>query len=97
MRQLKRSMRHLLDRGPAFAPSWLRGMLVVALMASANVASAQGAAADDRPAEAVYKNIKALKGTPASQLNQSMHLIKGALGVDDQSIAAGSDINEMVF
>src|SRR5262249_33234169 len=42
-------------------------------------AAAQGAAADDRPAEAVYKNIKALKGTPASQLNQSMHLIKGAL------------------
>jgi photosynthetic reaction center cytochrome c subunit len=38
--------------------------------------------ADDRPAEQAYKNIKALKGTPANQLNQSMHLIKGALGVD---------------
>jgi len=41
-----------------------------------------GPAADERTAEQVYKNIKALKGTPASQLNQSMHLIKGALGVD---------------
>lgn len=37
---------------------------------------------EGKTAEQVYKNIKVLNGTPASELNASMHLIKGALGVD---------------
>src|SRR3954447_25897265 len=61
---------------------WSIAAAGVALALAPGRAAAQGAAADDRPAEQVYKNIKALKGTPANQLNQSMHLIKGALGVD---------------
>ena len=43
---------------------------------------AQGPPPPTTNGRAGYKNIKALKGTPANQLNQSMHLIKGALGVD---------------
>ena len=44
---------------------------------------ARGApASEDRTAEQVYKNIKALQGTPAGELSQSMHLMKGALGMD---------------
>jgi hypothetical protein len=35
-----------------------------------------------RTAERQYKNIKALTGTPANQLNLAMHGISGALGVD---------------
>ena len=60
------------------------GSVAGLLFAAAAVVSAQGAppSPDERTAEQVYKNIKALKGTPANQLNQSMHLIKGALGVD---------------
>jgi photosynthetic reaction center cytochrome c subunit len=48
------------------------------------LASAQGVspASEGKTAEQVYKNITALKGTPANELNQSMHLMKGALGVD---------------
>jgi hypothetical protein len=54
------------------------------VLAASWLVSAQGGApaSDVRTAEQVYKNIVALKGTPASQLNQSMHLMKGALGVD---------------
>jgi len=69
----------------SFRGRYQRGILsfAVLMLASPGLASAQGALpADERPAEQVYKNLKALKGTPASQLNQSMHLIKGALGVD---------------
>src|SRR5438876_8019478 len=60
------------------------GSVAGLVLAATLVASAQGAppSPDDRTAEQVYKNIKALKRTPANQLNQSMHLIKGALGVD---------------
>jgi photosynthetic reaction center cytochrome c subunit len=66
--------------------SFLRaiGSVVGLVVAATLVTAAQVAAPapDERTAEQQYKNIKALKGTPASQLNQSMHLIKGALGVD---------------
>jgi hypothetical protein len=53
------------------------------MLAAALLAHAQGAAAraDAKTAEQVYKNIKVLQGTPADQLIQSMHLIRGALGV----------------
>jgi len=60
------------------------GTVVGLVVVATALAYAQGTppAADERTAEQMYKNIKALKGTPANQLNQSMHLIKGALGVD---------------
>jgi photosynthetic reaction center cytochrome c subunit len=37
---------------------------------------------EGKTAEQVYKNIQALKGTPASELVPSMHVIKAALGVE---------------
>ena len=37
---------------------------------------------EGKTAEQVYKNIKVLTGTPANELNQSMHLMKGATGMD---------------
>ena len=37
---------------------------------------------EGKTAEQVYKNIKVLQGTPANELNQSMHLMKGATGMD---------------
>ena len=51
------------------------------------IAGALGVAAQQpsmagKTAEQVYKNIKVLKGTPADQLNLSMHLVEGELGVD---------------
>lgn len=48
------------------------------------LAHAQGGPqnAEVKTAEQVYKNIQALKGTPAGDLIQSMHLICAALGVD---------------
>ena len=63
-------------------------VLVFALGALGALASASPAAAQVSPAnegkkaEEVYKNIKALRGTPANELNQSMHLMKGAVGLD---------------
>jgi hypothetical protein len=57
--------------------------VVVALLAGAGLASAQVSPANEgKTAEQVYKNIKVLRGTPANELNQSMHLMKGALGMD---------------
>lgn len=63
------------------------GMVVVTValtLTAATLASQQAAvpSPDARTAEQVYKNITALKGTPANELNQSMHLMKGALGMD---------------
>src|SRR5262245_20569952 len=57
---------------------------VILVLGGAGLASAQAVstASEGRTAEQVYKNITALKGTPANELNQSMHLMKGALGVD---------------
>jgi len=37
---------------------------------------------EGKTAEQVYKNIKVLQGTPANELNQSMHLMKAATGMD---------------
>ena len=58
------------------------GAVLGLVVAGGWLVSAQGGATDDRTAEQVYKNIKALQGTPAGELNQSMHLMKGALGMD---------------
>ena len=57
---------------------------VAMVLTVAGLASARGVspASEGKTAEQVYKNITALKGTPANELNQSMHLMKGALGVD---------------
>ena len=54
------------------------------VLIAASLVSAQGVspASEGKTAEQVYKNIVALKGTPANELNQSMHLMKGAIGVD---------------
>ncbi len=52
------------------------------VMAVAGLVSAQGVSPEGKTAEQVYKNIKVLQGTPATELNQSMHLMKGALGMD---------------
>jgi hypothetical protein len=55
------------------------GLVLHALLASAQAGSSS---LEGRTAEQAYKNIEALRGTPADELNQSMHLMKGALGVD---------------
>jgi nitrate/TMAO reductase-like tetraheme cytochrome c subunit len=66
---MQRSVKCLAVVGMALAASWI---------ASAQVSPAN----DGKTAEQVYKNIKALQGTPANELNQSMHLMKGAVGLD---------------
>jgi photosynthetic reaction center cytochrome c subunit len=49
---------------------------------SSSTASADGdSASQEKPAEQVYRNIQALKGVPASQLEQVMALFTAALGV----------------
>jgi len=60
------------------------GVLGAAIvLAAPGLASAQVSPANEgKTAEQVYKNIKALQGTPANELNQSMHLMKGAVGLD---------------
>jgi hypothetical protein len=58
-------------------------MFVIVALACAVSAAAQVSPANEgKTAEQVYKNIKALTGTPANELNQSMHLMKGAVGLD---------------
>jgi len=53
------------------------------MLAGAASAPAQVSPANEgKTAEQVYKNIKVLQGTPANELNQSMHLMKGATGMD---------------
>ena len=56
------------------------GLVLTAVL----LAHTQGApvSTEGKTAEQVYKNIQVLKGTPADQLVQSMHLLRGALGVD---------------
>lgn len=60
------------------------GLLIGLVFASVLIVRAQGGPSpmDGKTAEQVYKNIKAMNGTPADQLIESMHLIRGALGVD---------------
>jgi hypothetical protein len=62
----------------------LCGVLVAGIVLTASgIASAQVSPANEgKTAEQVYKNIKAMQGTPANELNQSMHLMKGAVGLD---------------
>ncbi len=57
----------------------------IVLLAGACAASALAQvspANEGKKAEEVYKNIQALRGTPANELNQSMHLMKAAVGLD---------------
>jgi hypothetical protein len=67
----------------------MRRFASMILLAAAMVATvayttppARGQAADVKTAEQVYKNITALKGTPADQLTASMQFISASLGVD---------------
>src|SRR3979490_3487178 len=58
-------------------------IIVVGLVMAARPAAAQVSPANEgKTAEQVYKNIKVLQGTPANELIQSMHLMKGAVGLD---------------
>jgi photosynthetic reaction center cytochrome c subunit len=59
------------------------GILAALMLAAVLFVRAQGGPPnpEGKTAEQVYKNIKALNGTPADQLIESMHLIRGALGV----------------
>jgi hypothetical protein len=50
-------------------------------LAVAGPAGAQTRAASGKPAEAVYKNIKALRGMPAAELDATMRYMSAALGV----------------
>ena len=60
-----------------------RASVVGVVLMAARIASAQVSPANEgKTAEQVYKNIKVLQGTPANELNQSMHLMKGATGLD---------------
>ena len=61
--------------------NWVLACSVVALYLPASLA-AQAPADQGPPAEKVFKNIKVLTETPASQLNIGMHLIEGALGTE---------------
>ena len=64
---------------------WGRIAVLLGLaLAGAMLTHAQGGppATEGKTAEQVYKNIQVLKGAPADQLIQSMHLLRGALGVD---------------
>lgn len=60
------------------------GVLVGLILAPALLTHAQGGppSMEGKTAEQFYKNIKVLNGTPADQLIESMHQIRGALGVD---------------
>ena len=60
------------------------GAVAALTLAVALLAQAQGGPGnpEGKTAEQVYKNIKVLNGTPADQLIESMHLIRGALGVE---------------
>src|ERR1017187_10061465 len=67
----------------------MRRFSSMTLLAAATIATvaytipaARGQAADVKTAEQVYKNIVALKGTPADQLGASMQFIAASLGVD---------------
>jgi photosynthetic reaction center cytochrome c subunit len=70
-------------RNPLVCWGKIAALLGLAL-AAAMLTHAQGGppATEGKTAEQVYKNIQVLKGTPADQLIQSMHLLRGALGVD---------------
>jgi hypothetical protein len=59
-------------------------VLLMFVLAAVLIARAQGGppSAEGKTAEQVFKNIKVLNGTPADQLIESMHLIRGALGVE---------------
>lgn len=61
------------------------GVLAALVLAPIIFARAQGGpppSPEGKTAEQFYKNIKVLNGTPADQVIESMHLIRGALGVD---------------
>lgn len=60
------------------------GALMALMLAAVLYVNAQGGppSMEGKTAEQFYKNIKVLNGVPADQVIESMHLIRGALGVD---------------
>jgi hypothetical protein len=62
----------------SFSEGGILGIVVSVVVATAGPASAQ----DVRPAEQAYRNIQVMKGVPANQVIQGMHMIKASLGVD---------------
>src|SRR4051794_212784 len=69
-----------------------RALLTAALtLLAVSFALAQQPIAENAPAEKVYKNIQVLKGTPANQLIQAMHLIKADVGLDCEDCHIASD------
>jgi photosynthetic reaction center cytochrome c subunit len=60
------------------------GLVTALILAAVLATRAQGGppTMEGKTAEQVYKNIKVLNGVPADQVIESMHLIRGALGVD---------------
>lgn len=58
------------------------GIVWVALWSTLAIQAQSGPAADTRHAEEVYKNIQVMRGTPASELNQGMHLMEAQTGMD---------------
>ena len=61
----------------------LRAFVVMVFALSASLsAPAQGQNNENRKAEEVYKNIQALKGVPASDITQTMHLMEAETGMD---------------
>lgn len=60
------------------------GALMALVLAAVLYVNAQGGppSMEGKTAEQFYKNIKVLNGVPADQVIESMHLIRGALGVD---------------
>jgi hypothetical protein len=67
----------------------VRIALMVLLIVS--FACAQQANPENATAEQVYKNIQVMKGTPANQFIQSMHLIKADVGLDCEDCHVESD------
>ena len=58
------------------------GAVVGGMLLLAGQPGAAQQPAETKTAEQVYKNIQVLKGIPAEQINVSMHLVVGELGVD---------------
>jgi hypothetical protein len=58
------------------------GVVLAAIALTAVVPAAAQQPAEGKTAEQVYKNIQVLKDIPADQINVSMHLVVGELGVD---------------
>jgi photosynthetic reaction center cytochrome c subunit len=61
----------------------LKALIAIAFVLSATLlVHAQGANVEGKKAEEVYKNIQVLRGVPAGDVTQTMHLIEAETGMD---------------